>query len=230
MKLQCLVVDDDPIARGMLENLCEQNEQLSLKATCANAEEALEFLSHESIDLLFLDVEMPGMSGIQLLEKLPYRPQVIITTVNKEYAFEAFEYQVTDFLHKPVHLLRFLKSVEKAMAFHQRFQNYRTHSNNLFIKEEGQYVRLELNAIHYFENVGDYVRISTSHGTHLVHSTLKAVEEKLNDPRFLKVHRSYIVNLDVVKDIKENTLVIGRQVIPVSRANRPVLMERINIL
>ncbi len=230
MKLHCMVVDDDPVARKMLKNLCQQRDEVTLVASCSNAEEAFDVFPEERIDLIFLDVEMPGMSGLEFLEKLPYHPQVIVTTVNKEYAFDAFQYQVTDFLHKPIHLVRFMKALDKALMLNKPHENRRAASRNIYVKEEGQYVRLELEDIYFFENVGDYVRIYTTHGPHLVYSTLKSIEEKLKDARFLRVHRSYIINLDMVKDIKESTLVIDRHVIPVSRSNRPVLMSRINIL
>ncbi len=225
-----MVVDDDPLARRMLQNLCSQDPRLSLLAVFDNAQEALEFIAYRHIDLLFLDVEMPGLTGLQLIDKLPYLPQVVITTVNKDYAYEAFEHQVTDFLHKPVQSMRFSQAVDRALLFHERLLHYQANRDHIYIKEEGQYIRLSLSDILFFENVGDYVKVAAKTGIYMVHGTLKGVEEKLNDPRFLRVHRSYVINLDQVKDIGDTTLVIERQVIPISRSNRSVLMSRINVL
>lgn len=230
MKLKSMIVDDDPMARKALEKLCSKTEQIEIVSVCTNAEEALEAISQQEVDLIFLDIEMPGLSGIDFLEKLAYLPQIIITTARKEYAYEAFEYRVTDFLKKPITMPRFLKAVERAADFQAKLNAYRTYASDIFIRQEGKYVRIELEEILFFENVGDYVRIRTVKNTFLIHSTLKNIEDKLNDPRFLKVHRSYIINLTKIKDIEENTLVIEKTVIPISRANRPVLMNRINVI
>lgn len=225
-----MIVDDDRMSRKAMENLCSKTDLIEVRAVCETAEEGLRVLGEMEIDLIFLDIELPGITGIDFLDQAAYLPQIIFTTSKKEYAYEAFEYQVTDFLKKPITLPRFLKAVEKAVDFKRKWDVYRTQNSDLYIKEEGKYIRIDYEDILYFENVGDYVRIKTTTGTHVIHSTLKSIDEKLNDPRFLKVHRSYIVNLKKIKDIEENTLVIEKAVIPISRANKPVLMSRINIL
>ncbi len=225
-----MIVDDDRMSRKALETLCSKTDLVEVKAVCATAEEGLSVLGAMEIDLIFLDIELPGITGIDFLDQAAYLPQIIFTTSKKEYAYEAFEYQVTDFLKKPIRLPRFLKAVEKAADFKRKWEVYRTQNSDIYIKEDGKYIRIDYEDILYFENVGDYVRIKTTAGTHIIHSTLKSIDEKLNDPRFLKVHRSYIVNLRKVKDIEENTLVIEKTVIPISRANKPLLMSRINIL
>jgi len=230
MKLLCMIVDDDVLARKALQRLCAKSQLLQLEAVCSSAEEALDKLQELEIDLIFLDIHMPEISGIDFLERLSYLPQIIITTAKVEYAYEAFEYQVTDFLKKPISIPRFLEAVEKARRYQEKLLAYRAHPEDVYIRQEGKYIRLELEKICYFENVGDYVRIKTDETTFIIHSTLKNIDEKLNDPRFLKVHRSYIVNLSKIKDIEENTLVIDKTVIPISRTNRPILMARINVL
>ncbi len=230
MKLNTMIVDDDPIARKSLETLCAKTDLLDIIAICESAEEAMEKLSEQEPDLIFLDIKMPGLSGIDFMEQLTHMPQIIVTTANKEYAYEAFEYQVTDFIKKPILWPRFERAVEKAADYQRKLNAYKEFSNDLYVRQEGKYIRIALDDILFFENIGDYVRIRTTVGTYIIHSTLKNVDEKLNDPRFLKVHRSYIVNLEKIKDIEENTLVIEKNVIPISRANRPILMNRINIL
>ena len=225
-----MIVDDDPLARKSLTNLCGKTDLLEVAAVCESAEEALKKIGEEEADLIFLDMKMPGLSGIDFMERLTHLPQIIVTTANKEYAYEAFEYEVTDFLKKPIKLKRFLKAVQKAADIQRRLTAYKETAPDLYVRQEGKYIRIALDNILFFENVGDYVRIRTDVGTFIIHSTLKNVDEKLNDPRFLKVHRSFIVNLQKIKDIEENTLVIEKNVIPISRANRPILMNRINIL
>jgi len=225
-----MILDDDLLARKALEKLCSKTDLLDVVAICKSAEEALKEIHKQEIDLVFLDIQMPGLSGLDFIEKAAYLPQIIMTTALKEYAYEAFEYQVTDFLKKPITLPRFLKAVERAVDFQTKLAAFRAQSPHVFIRQEGKYIRLELHEILFFENVGDYVRIRTGKTVYLIHSTLKNIEARLNDPRFLKVHRSYVVNLNKIKDIEESTLVIDKHVIPISRANRPILMSRINVL
>ena len=233
MKINCLIVDDDSMARLALQRLCSKVEFLNVAGICESAEEALEVMNQEEsqVDLLFLDMEMPGLSGTELLDRLPVLPLVIFTTSKADYAFDAFEYGAIDFLKKPISQPRFEQAIQKILKMQNDSQAYQALANEIFIRENGKYLRLASDQILFFENVGDYVRISTSAGgNHIIHGTLKGIGEKLNDPRFLKVHRSYIVNLQKIVDIEENTLVIGKTVIPISRAGKPVLMSRLKIL
>lgn len=230
MTLDCMIVDDDLMARKSIERLCKKTEALNIKAICESAEDALTTLVESTVDLIFLDVEMPGLSGIDFLEKADFLPQVIFTTSKTEYAYEAFEYQVTDYLKKPFSYPRFLKAVEKALEYHEKEQEYKANTNEVYVKEEGKFVRIAYEDILFFENVGDYVRIKTAKSSHIIHSTLKSIDAKLTSDRFLKVHRSFIVNMDKIVDIQENSLVIGEMVIPISRSNKPLLMSRLNFL
>jgi len=181
---------------------------------------------------LLLDIEMPGMSGIELLNSLPYLPQIIFTTNKQEYAYEAFEYDVTDFLKKPILPNRLIKSIEKAVERNRRLNNIaiESSSNEIYVKSEKKYIRVPFEDIHYLENAGDYVKIITDTITHVVHGSLKSIDNRIAHPRFLKIHRSFIVNLGRIKDIEEGSLVIGSKVIPISRAHRPLLMKSINVL
>ncbi|MEZ4932860.1 MAG: LytTR family DNA-binding domain-containing protein [Saprospiraceae bacterium] len=231
--IKCLIIDDDSMARLAMKRLCEKSEYLELRGECDGAESALAFLSdeNEQVDLLFLDVEMPGISGIELLEQLPVVPMLIFTTSKADYAFDAFEYGAIDFLKKPITLPRFEQAVQKILSIQNDNLAFKDNSENLYVRTEGKYVRLTCDDILYFENVGDYIRIKTKSGeSHIIHGTLKGIAERLNDPRFLKVHRTFIVNLDKIVDIEENTLVIDRNVIPISRAHKQILMNRLRIL
>ena len=138
--------------------------------------------------------------------------------------------QVTDYLKKPFTFPRFQKSVEKALEQHEKNQEYKASANEVYVKEDGRFIRVSYEEILFFENVGDYVRIKTDHSSHIIHSTLKNIDSKLSNNRFLKVHRSFIVNLDKIIDIQENSLLIDKTVIPISRANKPLLMSRLNFL
>lgn len=170
------------------------------------------------------------MSGIEMLDRLPVLPLIVFTTSNADYAADAFEYQAIDFLKKPIAMPRFEQAVERVMAFVGKRQAYQERANEIFVREDGRLVRIACDDILYFENVGDYIRIKTTSGQHIFHGTLKGVDEKLNDPRFLKVHRTFIVNLSKIKDIEEHNLVIERTVIPISRANKGELLNRLKIL
>ena len=229
MKLKCIIVEDEIMARKSLQRLCEQHDSLQLIAAFENAEDALAFLATEEVDLIWLDVEMPGLSGFGLLENLTSMPQVIMTTTKTEYAFDAYQYQVTDYLQKPITLPRFKVAVEKVLELNSRKTAVSPERQEIYVKIEGRYIRLPYAEITFVENVGDYVKIFTTKNSYVVHTTMKYLEEKLGS-QFLRVHRSFIVHLDKIVDIEENNLVIGNKVIPISRANKAELMTRLNML
>jgi DNA-binding LytR/AlgR family response regulator len=232
MTLKCVIVDDELMARKALERLCEKRAELEVIASCEDAEEALKMLQSQDIDLLFLDVELPGLNGLQLLDQLPYMPIVIMTTSKTEYAFDAFQYQVSDYLKKPITMPRFTQAVDKVLEKYKSKgpTSPKIESNDIFVKEEGRYIRLAYQDILYIENVGDYAKIRTQNSSHVIYTTMKTLEEKLPTAIFFRVHRSFIINLSKIVDIEESNLVIGDKVIPISRANKPELMERINLL
>ena len=225
-----MIVEDDLMARNSSEKLCEKFDFLNLKWSCEDGNSALEALKMDSPDLIFLDVEMPDMNGFKFLDKANNVKQVIFTTGKSQNAAEAFRYKATDFLVKPIDKKDFQTAVEKALEIHNLNYQYQHHANSVYIKENGKYIRIAYDDIQYFENEGDYIKVFMNNGSHLFHGTLRNIATKLTDARFLKVHRTYIVNLDKIVDIEENTLVIGRKVIPISRANKPILMNRLNIL
>ena len=229
MKLKCIIVEDEIMARKSLQRLCEQHDSLHLIAAFENAEDALAFLATEEVELIWLDVEMPGLSGFGLLENLTSMPQVIMTTTKTEYAFDAYQYQVTDYLQKPITLPRFKVAVEKVLELNSRKTTVSPERQEIYVKIEGRYIRLPYAEITFVENIGDYVKIFTTKNSYVVHTTMKYLEEKLGN-QFLRVHRSFIVHLDKIVDIEENNLVISNKVIPISRANKSELMTRLNML
>ncbi|HSN08467.1 MAG TPA: LytTR family DNA-binding domain-containing protein [Hanamia sp.] len=229
MKFKCIIVDDEPMARSFLERYCEKQGNLELVGSFSDAETAFNFLKCNEIEILFLDVEMPGENGFGLLDKLLYMPKVILTTGKTDYAFDAFQYNVSDYLKKPISFNRFQESINKVTEANTKATGEAT-KEDIFIKTEGKFIRLNYQDILYIESLGDYVKYFTDSKFYLTHSTLKAVEEKMKTKHFMKVHRSYIVNLNKIKDIQDNSILIQGKVIPISKSMKPEVMGRINIV
>ncbi|MEO6838949.1 MAG: LytTR family DNA-binding domain-containing protein [Ginsengibacter sp.] len=227
MKLKCIIVDDEPLAISFLDRYCKKQGNLEVTETFTDSELALTFLASNEIEILFLDVEMPGITGFELLDKLQYMPKVVLTTSKTDYAFDAFQYNVSDYLKKPISYNRFLESITKIT---ESLNNTTVEPNleDIFIKTDGKFIRLSYQDILYIESMGDYVKYFTLAKHYLTHSTLKAVEEKMNPKQFMKVHRSFIVNMSKIKDIQDNSIVIDSKVIPISKALKPDVMIRIN--
>lgn len=230
--LNTIILEDNPLDSAVLEKYCTGNENVNLVSAFSTGSSILEFMQGEKADLLFLDVEVPDFSGLDLLQKLPYHPQVIMTTSNKEYAVEAFEFEVADFLLKPLKLPRFTKAVGKAMGNHERLNTIALASKatELYVRSDGRLTRIPYDSILYFENVGDYIKVITEKGNHIIYGALKSLADRLSHPRFLKVHRSYIVNLDRVVDIEDNSIVIDKKIIPISRGHKAQVLSSINII
>ena len=228
MKLKAVIVDDEPMARSFLERYCEKNGNLDVAGSFPNAETALDYLKSNEIDILFLDVEMPGITGFQLLDQMLYMPRIILTSSKTDYAFDAFQYHVADYLKKPFTYTRFHEAICKIANIGNNTKAV-SKQEDIFIKSEGKYVRLNYDDILYIESVGDYVKYFTASKHYLTHSTLKAVEEKMNREQFMKVHRSYIVNLGKIKDIEDHSLVIEGKVIPISKVLKSEVLQRINL-
>jgi DNA-binding LytR/AlgR family response regulator len=231
MELRCIIVDDDEMARVSLQKFCEKIDELEVIAICKSAVQVIEVLEQEWADFILLDIEMPGLSGMDLVKTVTHLPYIIFTTSRTEYASQAFEFQerIVDFLGKPVSFPRLMKAIDRVRE--KMEQNHQQKiTNDIFIKTDGRIVRIPVDDLLYIETVGDYVMFFTNDGKHMVHSTLKRIDEKLNHPQLLKVHRSYIINLSKVVDIEDNTIVINKKVIPVSRQYKPLLLRKIDPL
>ena len=233
MKLRCIIVEDENVSRNLLENYCKKTEGFELLGSFPNAEEALTFLQENQIELLFLDVEMPGINGFQLLDQLTYEPYIILTTSKTEYAFTAFEYDVTDYLKKPISYKRFCEMADKVIKLHDQTNNAPqtelVPEDDIFIKSDGKLVRLSLYDILYIECLGDYLKYITGNKNYITYATIKSVEERMNKQLFMKVHRSYIVNIKKIQDIQDNSIMINGKVIPISRAHKSDLMQRLKL-
>ena len=228
MKFTAIIVDDEPIARNFLERYCEKTGKITVAGSFSDSGSALEYLQNNEIDIIFLDVEMPGDSGFQLMDKLQVMPNVILTTGKTDYAYDAFQYSVIDYLKKPFSFARFQEAVNKvAEPGNEKIPDIK--EEDVFIKSDGKLTRLNYKDILYIESMGDYVSYCTKDKKYITHSTLKAVEEKITGQNFMKVHRCYIVNLRMINDIQDYTLLIGGAVIPISKVLKNLVMGRINI-
>jgi DNA-binding LytR/AlgR family response regulator len=231
--MNCLIVDDNKIARATMKQLASQVKDITIAGECENALEAYNLLQELAIDLLLLDIEMPGMTGLELTRNLGKKsPVIIFTTSTKDYAAEAFELHVADYIVKPVMPARFLQAIDKAREICQsnteelKFQE----DEFIFIRDSNIVRKLKLQDILFAEAMGDYVKLFTLQKFYAVHTTLKAVEERLPEPAFLRVHRSYIIAISKIDTIQEGAIIINGKPIPVADAYRSMLNKRMNIL
>jgi DNA-binding LytR/AlgR family response regulator len=231
--MKSVIVDDNKMARMALKQLVTQVPSLELVAECNDAAEALDILSSNQVDLLLLDIEMPGMTGLDLIKKLGNnKPLIVFTTAKKEYAVEAFELNVVDYLVKPISLPRLKQAIDKAQeTLDSNKQELKVEEQGfVFVKDNGVLKRIAIDDILFLEAMGDYVKVHTPQKFHVVHATLKSIEEKLPSSKFIRVHRSYIVAINKIDYIQEGTISIGKTSIPVADTHKSNLNKRLNLL
>lgn len=239
MKINCLVVEDEPLARNLMTAYIEKIPYLNLLQACSNPLEAIDFLRENPVDLLFLDVQMPEITGITLLKILQKKPLVILTTAYSEYALEGYEHDVMDYLLKPITFERFLKAVEKA---HARLSNSSSNSviqekvvnpsdsvqPFIFVKDGTKLVKIKLNDILYVEGLKDYVTIHTRTQKVVTLQRLKTLEEELPENKFIRIHNSFIVAFEAIEAIEKEKVQIGSVFIPISDTYRKSFKEFID--
>lgn len=237
--LRCLVVDDDPMSVQVVRTCIGNTPFLADTATCGSAIEAAEKLRTQEFDVLFLDVEMPLMSGLDLLRSLPDPPQVVLITSSRSYAVQAFEFAVADYLVKPLSYPRFLQAAQKVLEtlMPQRTATAETDllatpnsAEFTFVKVDSKLVRVDFADVLYVEALGDYVHLVTSRGKLIVYSTMRAIEEKFPLQRFVRVHRSFIINISYVQALEDNSLVLKEKYIPIGQTYMRGLLQRLNKL
>lgn len=235
--MNCIIIDDDATARLIISKLCSKTEQLSVIEEFPSAIDAIKYLNSNSVDLIFLDIHMPHFSGFDFIRSLKNPPRIILTTSDKNFALEAFEYNcVVDYLVKPLTLDRFEKSLQKLKSFKIEENNDSEEEkssenlNYIYVNVDRRLVKINIPEIFLIEAKGDYINIKTDKKNYIVHSTLKKIDDKLPSSLFLKVHRSYIINISEIIDIEDNSVLIKKSVIPVSRSNKSELMKRLNLL
>ena len=237
--MNCIIIDDEATARMIISQLCSNVASLNVLEEFPNAMQAIKYLNQNEVDLIFLDIHMPDFTGFDFIETLKNPPKIILTTSDPNFAIQAFEYDcIVDYLVKPVNLERFKKAIDKAEAKKNtiskevsKSEKVETSSgNDLYVNIDRRLIKIDIPSIYLVEAKGDYIQVKTEDKNYTVHSTLKKIEDKLPDNLFLKVHRSYIINIKKIIDIEDNSVLIKKDVIPVSRSNRPELMKRLNLL
>jgi DNA-binding LytR/AlgR family response regulator len=230
--MKCLIVDDNKMARMATAELLNQTKMVKVTGECSSGLEAYTFIKSNPVDLVILDIEMPGMSGIDLLKSLPDAPIVIFSTAKKNYAVDAFELNVADYIIKPVSLPRLLQAIEKARSIfkHRHDVVSKIAHDFIFLKDKGTLRKIKLSDILWIEALGDYVKIHVTDKWFMLHTTLKQLEGKLPSANFLKVHRSYIIALDKIDYIEEGVIYVNRAPVPLTETYRNLLMERLNLI
>ncbi|WP_179352109.1 LytR/AlgR family response regulator transcription factor [Winogradskyella vidalii] len=241
--MNCIIIDDEATARAIIGQLCSNIESLTVLEEFPNAMQAIKYLNQNTIDLIFLDIHMPDFTGFDFIETIKNPPKIILTTSDPNFAIQAFEYDcIVDYLVKPITPERFQKAIQKAETTVTKPKAHTATSdasiekvesssgNDLYVNIDRRLIKIDIPSVYLVEAKGDYIQIKTEDKNYTVHSTLKKIEEKLPDDLFLKIHRSYIINVDKIIDIEDNSVLIKKDVIPVSRSNRPELMKRLNLL
>ena len=235
MGLRCMIVDDEPLAREVLESYCDRLDGVTVVATCSNAMEAFGAMQeHSPIDVLFLDIQMPKLTGIDFLRSLHHRPKVVLTTAYRDYALEGYDLDVVDYLLKPIAFDRFLRALGKVMPDRGGAPTVVTsampepEAPYLFLKADKKMVKIYLHDIGYIESLKDYVRVILPDRVVVSHQTLAYLEEKLPEDRFMRVHKSYMVNLQKIEAFSATSLDVMQEEIPIGRHYKARVMERMD--
>lgn len=233
--MKCIIVDDDPSAIKLIAHFVQQTDFLELAASFESAIEAANFIRNNEVDLIFLDVEMPEMTGLDFLGTLNDPPQVILNTSNSDYALQAFDYEATDFLLKPAKYPRFLRAANKARENLEQIAQgngdvIERELESLFVKEENVMRKILIEDILWIEALGDYINIHLRNEKKTILSTMKNVERKLPADRFIRVHRSFIVNVDRIDIFDSSFVVINEKLIPIGNSYKKNLSQKLNLL
>lgn len=232
--MDCIVIDDCLVDRKTITSLIDQVDFLNLKKECSSAVEAFNYLKTENVDLIFLDIEMPGMTGIELIKNLKKCPIIIFVTSNKDYAIEAFELNVADYILKPLTLSRFMAAIDKAKEISYKSDKKNEFNENsqdyIFVRSNSALIKIKLNDILYVQAFGDYIKIFTPTKYDIVHCTLKSIEEKLAPNKFFRLHRSYIVAINHIDKIEEKEAFLGQDSIPIGEQYKKGLLTKLNLL
>ncbi|MCL7764148.1 LytTR family DNA-binding domain-containing protein [Polaribacter sp. Z014] len=232
-----IIIDDDATARLIIKQLCSNSKEVSVIEEFSSAIEAVKYLNSNDVDLIFLDIHMPTFSGFDFIQTLKSPPKIILTTSDMNFALQAFEYDcVIDYIVKPITKERFNKSLQKLAGLNKIKNSInlkdvsKEDSSFIYVSVERRLVKINIPDIYFVEAKGDYISIKTEGKNYIVHSTLKKIEDKLPSSLFLRIHRSFIINISEIVDIEDNSVLIQKSVIPISRSNKSELMRRLNLL
>lgn len=236
--LRVLIVDDEYMARMLLENYAQKLPNLEIVGLCENAIEALNYLRNEKIDILFLDIQMPQLSGLELVQTLQRKPAIIFTTAYSEHAVEGFRLDAIDYLLKPFSFERFVQAVNKSVNYLSFQENKQiqiidnqglTQQNHIFVKADGKLIKVKFEEIIYIEGLKEYVSLYTAKDRIITLQSLKNLEEILPDSNFLRVHKSYIIALDKIQSIVGNQVEINKKMIPIGLTYKESLLEKLGL-
>lgn len=232
--MKCIILDDEPIARRGMKRLAERHQDLEIGGLFGTAEEALAYLEKESVDLIFLDIQMPGLTGIELAHKLPEKTMIIFTTAYSQYALEGYEVNAIDYLVKPIEPERFDKAVERARELYRLSNIAEEHDEtpivakeHLIVKADRRFVRIRFADILYVEGLKDYITLHTRERKIVTRMTMKGIEDLLPIDQFIRVNKSYIANLDCIDSFDGNDIIIGKQEIAIGPNYKETVMERL---
>lgn len=228
--MKCIIVDDEYISREILAKLIERIGSLKLIGSCDSARSANRFMQEHKVDLIFLDVEMPELSGLDLLDMLDEKPMIIFVTSKEEYAVRAFDFEAVDYLLKPVQKDRFKRAVEKALDLFESRQSVQSGMTHLFVKKDGNLVRIRLSSILFVEAAADYMIIHTDSERFIVHTTMKNLLERLPEDQFARVHRTYTVRLDKIEAIEDQMVMVGGKSLAIGGTYKRDFMQSLNRL
>ncbi|MBD0832737.1 LytR/AlgR family response regulator transcription factor [Aestuariibaculum sediminum] len=239
--MNAIIIDDELTFVAILKKLCDEIPDLNIVATFENATEAIKYLNKQEVDLIFLDMHLPDFTGFEFIQTLKNQPKIIVISSDSKLAITAFEYEcIVDYIEKPVKLSRLKKSIEKLeKSFNDEdfeadagdfVDDVEDVENTLFININKKLIKIDIQNINIVVAKGDYIYIKTEDKNHIVHASMKKILDKLPNSTFMKVHRSYIINLKKIDEIEENVIYIGKNVIPLSKLVKPQLISRLNIL
>ena len=227
-----LIIDDEHIAHDIIKNYCDMLPKMKLMKHCYDAIEALDYLSTNSIDLIFLDLNMPKLKGFDFLKTLPNKPKIIVTTAYKEYALEGYELEITDYLLKPFSFERFLKAVNKAIHIKennpvtvQPIEN--TQSDHIFLSSNKKHFQVKTSDIHYIEAAGNYSKVVLKNDSILVRDKISSLLEKISPEKFIQVHKSFIVAIEHINSLEGNRILIGNNTIPIGKMYKSNILNLI---
>ena len=224
---KCIIVDDEPAAHYVLANYIKQNPQLELVFQGYNGIEAMDYLRENKVDLMFLDINMPEISGMELLKIIPTHPKTILTTAYSEFALESYDYGVIDYLLKPIYFPRFLKAIDRFFATENVKSREQEVINSVSVKVDGYFMDIELDQLLFAQSFGNYVKLYTLKRTYLASITTTELEKCLPEKSFMRIHKSYIVALDKIEESEKDFVVIKNEKLPVGITYRRELADRL---
>jgi len=225
---KCIIVDDEPAAHYVLANYIKQNPQLELVFQGYNGIEAMDYLRENHVDLMFLDINMPEISGMELLKIIPNHPKTILTTAYSEFALESYDYGVIDYLLKPIYFPRFLKAVDRFFSTESvKIKEEETIVNSISVKVDGYFIDIELDQLLYAQSFGNYVKLHTTKRTYLASITTTELEKCLPEKNFMRIHKSYIVALDKIEETEKDFVIIKHEKLPIGITYKRELSDRL---